>query len=366
LFKTPETFDALTCLGAHLEKLDISKNALAGEIPASAGALVALQNLKASQNQLTAIHPEAAAGWGKMTTLNINRNGNESRVVLLSKKLEPSIFCSPLMSLHIHPVVLFLSLSVVALLSIPVTAGAWTGLKSLDLRCNSLTALEDDACSTWTNVEVVRLGMNKLASLPAVGVGAWVSLRSLYVTDNKISELPLALANCVNLAILHSGVNVLKDLPPELFGSGVFKDMKDLELYRNKIASFPEDFGTDMPMLEQLSLSGNAIKAVPAGLGKCTSLRELHCANNAKLSKLPEDLGQLKTLAYVNFAGCQAIKALPAAFAAAWPLLREIDIRSGAKKEKCKLSAEWVDAAATRGFLLRGGIPPKKGKGKKK
>jgi len=142
--------------------------------------------------------------------------------------------------------------------------------------------------------------------------------------------------------------------------------MKDLELYRNKIAAFPEEFGIDMPLLEQLSLSGNAIKAVPTGLSKCTALRELHCANNAKLTKLHDELAHLKALTYVNFAGCQAIKALPAALATAWPSLREIDIRSGAKKEKCKLSAEWVEAAGAMGFLLRGGIPPKKGKGKKK
>ena len=47
--------------------------------------------------------------------------------------------------------------------------------------------------------------------------------------------------------------------------------------------------------------------------------------------------------------------------------LREVDLRSGAKKEKCKYTADWVDAQAERRFVLRGGVPPKKkGGGKKK
>jgi hypothetical protein len=57
---------------------------------------------------------------------------------------------------------------------------------------------------------------------------------------------------------------------------------------------------------------------------------------------------------------------LPQSLVAAWPGLKELDVRSGAKKEKCKLTVEWVEAAASRGFLLRGGIPPKKKKGKGK
>ena len=82
-------------------------------------------------------------------------------------------------------------------------------------------------------------------------------------------------------------------------------------------------------------------------------------------AQVPEELGKCAALTYLNFAGCAAIKALSNVLIPCWPALREIDLRSGAKKEKCKLTAEWIDAGASRGFLIRGGIPPKKKKGKK-
>ena len=55
------------------------------------------------------------------------------------------------------------------------------------------------------------------------------------------------------------------------------------------------------------------------------------------LCKIPDELASLTKLRYVNLAGCQGLKAIPNALANAWLELREIDIRSGAKKEKCKV-----------------------------
>lgn len=152
------------------------------------------------------------------------------------------------------------------------------------MRCNQLTQLEE-SCGTWDKLITAQLGSNKLTHLPD-SIGQWTSLKGLYITDNKITELPLQLGNCKKLEILHAGVNLLKELPPELFGNGCFEVMRELELYRNKIAVCPDELGSDMPLLEQISLSGNALKAIPIGLGQCTSLKELHFANAAKLGKV--------------------------------------------------------------------------------
>jgi len=72
------------------------------------------------------------------------------------------------------------------------------------------------------------------------------------------------------------------------------------------------------------------------------------------------------SLVYLNIAGCPTVKSLPNSLAKSWPQLREVDVRSGGKKEKCKLTADWIESSKEAGFRLRGGIPPKKGKGKKK
>lgn len=348
-------------------------NSLVGEVPASGGDLIALEELVAFDNQFTGISADAAGNWTRLRRLDLNHN----RIVAL-----------------------------------PLAASAWGELEALDLRANQLGALEDQSCGTWAKLEVAKLGSNKLAALPERALSAWTNLRALYATDNRIAELPLTLAACKRLEVLHLGVNQIKDLPSELFGeppppdpavaaaaeeaaaaaaaadaegpetdlsataavvplelpfTGCFGALREVELYRNKVAQCPDDFGAGLPALEQLSLSGNALKALPMpGLGRCTRLVELHLANNAKLAKVPDDLTGLAKLKYLNLAGCAAVKALPPGLAAAWADLREIDIRSGAKKEKCKLSLDWTEASAERGFLIRGGIPPKKGKKGKK
>jgi len=328
LFKTREVFDALAVLGGHLKELDLSANALAGEVPPSAGNLFALEKLRAGGNQLTGLSEEAAGGWTALAELNLQRN---------------------------------------ALGSLPASIAAWGAtLKVLDLRANQLTALDDSATAQWSKLTVCRLGANKLTSLP-VGCAYWRSLEKLYFTDNKVTVLPPELAKCGTLQVLHCGVNLIKELPVEVVGTGCWPALREMELYRNKLTSIPEGLFVDLPMLETLSVSGNALKSLPATLGGCLALKELHVANNTKLFKMPfEELAMCKLLEYVSLAGCASLKALPPALAFSWPALRELDIRSGAKKEKCKVPAEWVEAAQERGFRLRGGVPPKKAKGKKK
>lgn len=296
LFKTRELFETISCLGSHLKRLDISGNSLAGTIPDCAEELRVLECLKASRNQLEGITEQAAAGWTKLSVLKLDRN---------------------------------------AITTLPVSSGSWTSITLLDLRCNQLTQFEE-SCGSWDQLTTIHVGSNKLTHLPS-SIGKWKSLKGLYITDNKIGELPIELSNCSNLEILHAGVNLLKELSPDMFGTGCFQSMRELELYRNKILVCPDELGSDMPLLEQISLSGNAIKAIPIGLGQCTALKELHFANISKLSKVPEDLAGCGKLVYLNVAGCPTVKSLPNTLAASWSELREIDVRSGGKKEKCKV-----------------------------
>ena len=38
-----------------------------------------------------------------------------------------------------------------------------------------------------------------------------------YITDNKIPELPVELARCQRLEVFHAGVNLIKEVDPQLF-----------------------------------------------------------------------------------------------------------------------------------------------------
>jgi hypothetical protein len=140
LFRTEDTFQRLAWLGGRIQELSLKANALGGTVPLAAGKLTGLRSLDLSDNDLTGISPEAAAGWGELETLSASRNG---------------------------------------LVVLPATTGAWAKLARLDLHANKLVQLDGEATfAAWPALAVCNLSKNQIAMLPST-IGQCAALTAL-------------------------------------------------------------------------------------------------------------------------------------------------------------------------------------------
>ena len=126
--------------------------------------------------------------------------------------------------------------------------------------------------------------------------------------SNSIQTIPLSIVSCTNLERLHLGANNIEYLAPEIFNA--LSKLKELQLYKNKIASLPPEIG-NLINVERISLASNNLKGLPDEIGACVALEELYLSNNAKFSYFPGSAGHLRRLKELSLAKCPALKQLP-------------------------------------------------------
>ena len=318
LFSAQEVFQSLQTHAPNLKVLNLSGNFLNGNLPGDGALLYSLEDLNVSENELSIIAPEAAQGWASLRRFHCVRN---------------------------------------LLTTLPPTVLAWSQIRAVHLRSNHLVSLPPEI-GAWSHLEVLDVGYNKITALPDA-IGSCTALKALYVNHNALSALPESLGQCNQLTKLHMGANQINQIPESLF-EGLGDSLEELQAFRNKLDTLPESMGK-LHKLTRLSLAGNVFKGpMPDCVGGCVALREVHFSNIPKLAGLPDSCGNWTDVEFVSLGGCPGIKALPATAPAGWGKLKELDLRTGGKKDKCKLTAEMMDAQAERGFVLRGGVPPKK------
>ena len=76
--------------------------------------------------------------------------------------------------------------------------------------------------------------------------------------------------------------------------------LQALYLQNNKIKQLPSSIGS-FKNLQTLNVSGNNLKEIPTTLSQLDGLKNLDVSNNAKLVKLPKELGHLRSLRCVVF-----------------------------------------------------------------
>ena len=167
--------------------------------------------------------------------------------------------------------------------SLPLSIFSLSGLRRLDLSCNSLEILAFGV-SQFPCLDYLDLSFNKLSTLaPEIG---GLKLSTLVASYNRIATLPAQLFNsstglCATLETLHLNDNELERVPASL---GQCACLRDLKLNYNKITSLPLSL-SQLERLASIDLEGNLLRPIELmslggdgfSLARFTELLALSC-----------------------------------------------------------------------------------------
>jgi len=129
---------------------------------------------------------------------------------------------------------------------------------------------------------------------------------ALNFTDQGLEKFPSDMSKVEkNLRNLDLSRNKINSLPSSI---GNFKVMKTLSLSKNKIAALPDDMGK-MTKLENLNLSFNLMQSIPSSFQQLKHLREVNLSHN-NFTTFPTALLNLKQMNVLDLAN-NKIRAVP-------------------------------------------------------
>lgn len=170
---------------------------------------------------------------------------------------------------------------------LPSALLALTGLRSLDLRHNSLRTLEELlGLQHLRHLSCLRLAHNYVLALP-VSVGVLRSLELLDLCHNQLQSLPSALFALHRLRRLLLAGNLLEELPAEV---RALKLLAELDLMGNRLERLPEELFAHCVELRNVNVSNNSLVSLGPGLGGLRLLCRLDVRGNC-LEELPAELG---------------------------------------------------------------------------
>lgn len=183
---------------------------------------------------------------------------------------------------------------------LPEGIGRLASLEKLQLSGNRLVHLPDSLCDL-ESLEGLWLHGNLLESLP-VDIGSLPNLKQMAIAGNRLTDLPDSIGLLTSLVELVAAGNRLERLPKSI---GTLSACRILDLHGNRLTGVPETIAL-MESLEELWLQGNpTLKSLPAGLGRCASLRKLSAADCGLEgpSAVPPELGGLPELVDLSLYG---------------------------------------------------------------
>ncbi|RWR97300.1 MDIS1-interacting receptor like kinase 2-like protein [Cinnamomum micranthum f. kanehirae] len=244
----------------NLVRLDLSRNALNGTIPAQIPVSSRIVFFDLSINQLSGVLPLLLANLTHVSVLNISDNA-------LYGEIPPSPFASwiNLVSLRLHNNLLING-------SIPSEIGVLTNLTQLDLYNNQISGSIPPSIGNLSQLVALGLQDNEIFGLIPQEIGNLTKLNVLTLSNNNIrGPIPSTFGKLTNLLILH--------------------------LFKNKISGkVPQEIG-NLNNMYQLDLSNNSLTGpIPPSLGNLTGLRFLYLYKNQISGSIPQEIGKLSGL----------------------------------------------------------------------
>jgi Leucine rich repeat len=192
----------------------------------------------------------------------------------------------------------------------------------------------------------LNLWKQKLGAVPE-SVWDQIDLQKLILAENDLIEVSERIAGLRSLRTLDLGHNLLTNVPQAL---GDLEGLSDfLYLHDNRLTSLPESLGR-LGRLRYLNISENAFKMLPECICNMKGLIELRLSDN-HLTELPETIGQLSELRELHLRNNE-LRSLPNA--RRQPRATKLDSYKHYIDELVKAAApDWIPAAVLFGELKR-------------
>ncbi|KAL6428202.1 hypothetical protein ACFW04_008499 [Cataglyphis niger] len=160
----------------------------------------------------------------------------------------------------------YLSITRTCLQTVPAEIGELRNLTTLILRSNEITELSS-------------------------AIGKLINLKVFDCSRNKLTYYPQQLCNLPQLKILNFNSNLLESIP-SLRGNVA---LNVLNVGNNKLKTFPDVCYAELRCLSELYVNNNKIKDVPVTIAQLSGLKVLNLQCNL-FTDLPAELGECKKL----------------------------------------------------------------------
>ncbi|KQK09670.1 receptor-like protein kinase 5 [Brachypodium distachyon] len=313
----------------ELEMLDLSVNALTGSIPPGIWSLPKLQILTIYGNNLTDVVVDGAFGALNLVTIDLSSNHRLSGRIPEGFGRLQSLVTLNLYSNNFSG-------------EIPASIGRLQSLETLKLFGNRLngTLPPDLGKKNSSALLSIEFDDNELTGMIPEGLCDNGKFQSLTAKNNRLSgSIPTGLAGCATLVNLQLDNNQLSGEVPEalwtaaklwyvflrnnrLSGSlpaTMYDNLAILRIENNQFGGnipaaavgirefsagnnnfsgeMPANFGSGMPLLQTLNLSGNRLSGgMPRSVAKLGSLTQLDLSRNQLTGEIPAELGAMRVL----------------------------------------------------------------------
>ena len=287
-------------------KLEVARNGLAGDLPATVANLSRLVGLWMGGNQLTGRLPSS------LTTLSLHDlHFGETSICVPTEELfqewmssitsftGTDLDCAPVSDRD-------------ALVALYQSANGESWRRSDNW-------LSDRPLGTWygvastsnDSVTAVRLAWNNLVGVIPREMGRLTSLESLQLNGNHLSgNIPEGIGSIGSLTTLAlSGNSLTGRIPPEI---GKLVNLVDLRLDGNQLSgTIPDEMG-NLTKLRTLSLARNRLEgSIPEAIGRLRSLDSLYLNNNHLTGSIPAEIGGLGNLKVLSLSSNRIGGAIP-------------------------------------------------------
>ncbi|KAL1293962.1 hypothetical protein AAHE18_19G106800 [Arachis hypogaea] len=241
------------CMRYDLEKLDLSKNELRGQLPAWLGQLENLVVLSLYSNLFYGSIPSSIG--------NITKLANLKYLYLSYNKLHGSL---------------------------PNSVGQLVSLGTLLLATNNFSGVIPRSLGQLVNLEILDLSENSIQGTIPPSLGQLSKLRFLYLYKNNLhGNIPQSLSQLLRLQELDMSSNHLGGLIFELRWSN---QLQLFNLFGNAfIGSVPHDIADRLPNVRSFLLGNNLLNgSIPNSLCKIDSLYILDLSSNNFSGEIPD------------------------------------------------------------------------------